>query len=1038
MKRIIASLLALITIIGSIGIIAIVPVSAASTIEHIDIDTDLDDASKIAKYFQNTYYYTDEQKLATMTLMKEENGYEIWVQKTSGEVAIRDAKTGECLFTNPIDVASTSFTNVTNGTISNANKNKLLSQIILTYDANGKPQDPMYSFVEAAQRNQITVKNIKGGIRVEYMMGEDNVTRLVPRLMTKARYDQWIASAVALYEDNFRDYFYAKKLLISGGYYELKDPNDPDLTADELNDMYALYPITKTGVAVVAITSGLTSAQLATVETYVKKYCPNYTFEEMLYDHDETGYVGSDDAQPLFRMALEYSIQADGSLEVRLPANSIRYDESAYTLKDIQILPYFGVGANDATGYLFFPDGSGTLYRYEDLLGVNYKKTAKLYGEDYAYHTLYTTIEDSFAHSESVRYPVYGSVTNINKTEVETIVVEEPTDENPDGVTETITHTTKKDTGYVAIITEGDSLTTLNIENSNQHPYATVYPSFTPHPSDTYAMNDSVSVGDNTTWTVTAKSKFTGSYRIRYYMLQDKDICASEGKTKYYDTSYVGMAYAYRDYLYSTNQLSKLTSGDVSDTTPLLIESFGSIETIERVLSFPVTVDTPLTTFDDIKSMYDELASGDFPITNVNFRLTGFANGGMKSTIPYKLNWVDACGGADGFKDLLEYAKEKGFGVYPEFDFAYSSYTELFDGFSIKTHAVRTIDNRYIRKQVYSAGLQSYSMGTMVAISASVYNYFFEKFSSNYNKYNPIGISVSTLGTDLSSDFDEDESYNREETKVFTMDMLRSLKDAYGTVVVDGGNAYAYKYSDIIVNVSTDSSKYIVASEAVPFLGIVLHGSVVCTGEPINMEGDVYYAILKAIENGYYLNFTLSYRNTQYMKEDAELSKYYSVKFEYWKDDVVKFYNMLNDATKDLQTSFIIDHEFLEASRVANPDEVIADAAELQNAINERIEYLRVQAIKAEKAKRLENGTEKGLPIEVDVPTTLEPSQYTDAINAILNNQANRYKVQSGTVIRVEYEGDVNFILNYNTYDVTLEYNGEVITVPALGFLRIN
>ena len=40
---------------------------------------------------------------------------------------------------------------------------------------------------------------------------------------------------------------------------------------------------------------------------------------------------------------------------------------------------------------------------------------------------------------------------------------------------------------------------------------------------------------------------------------------------------------------------------------PLYIESFGSIKGTDRVLSFPVTIDVPLTTFGDIKTMNEEL-----------------------------------------------------------------------------------------------------------------------------------------------------------------------------------------------------------------------------------------------------------------------------------------------------------------------------------------------------------------------------------------------------------------------------------------------
>ena len=43
----------------------------------------------------------------------------------------------------------------------------------------------MYSYEEASLRNQIVVKDIKNGVRVEYSMGREDVRRLVPRMIQK-------------------------------------------------------------------------------------------------------------------------------------------------------------------------------------------------------------------------------------------------------------------------------------------------------------------------------------------------------------------------------------------------------------------------------------------------------------------------------------------------------------------------------------------------------------------------------------------------------------------------------------------------------------------------------------------------------------------------------------------------------------------------------------------------------------------------------------------------------------------------------------
>ena len=49
-----------------------------------------------------------------------------------------------------------------------------------------------------------------------------------------------------------------------------------------------------------------------------------------------------------------------------------------------------------------------------------------------------------------------------------------------------------------------------------------------------------------------------------------------------------------------------------------------------------------------------------------------------------------------------------------------------------------------------------------------------------------------------------------------------------------------------------------------------------------------------------------------------------------------------------------------------------------------------------------------------------------------------KYKTVGGSVVRVEYEGNVNFILNYNSYAITVEYEGQEYEIAGLDFVRID
>ena len=877
--------------------------------------------------------YTKEDKLEYMDLRFEQpeaDGYQLYVDAYSGEVAVRNKATGEVLFTNPYTVG--------NSTATNSIKEQLLSQLAVKFiDVSTGDDETYYSYAWSAARGQVVVRNIKNGIRVEYTIGREEARMLVPRVIEKSAFEKKVMEPIKAGASEFQ----FNKFM---SYYTLQDPEAE--TSQTLKDeMYKSFPITKK-MAVYVMDESASSAEIATVEGIIKTFAPDYTYEELDEDHMLTEYESEDKNPPLFKMALEYTVDEQGMV-VRLPANGIRFNEALYQLYSIEILPYMGAGAKSNTegnfsennsGYTFFPDGSGTLFDFEKItdLGASTTVTGKVYGQDYAYHTI------SGTHQEIIRYPVFGMVEKEDLT-----ALQKPVEEGTEGEgTATAEEAPKIETdmrGFVAIVEEGDALMELSSYHAvRTSEYNTVRMIVYPRPQDTYNVADAISVGSNDTWTVVSSRKYTGNYKVRYIMLTDEEVSKDVSEKSFYDCSYVGMAKAYREYLVAKGVLTKLNPNEIGEDIPLYIEAFGALETTERFLSIPIDVMTPLTTFQDITQMYKDLSAEGVDITNVNFILTGFTKGGITDPqVPYYLNWEGAVSKEMSYEELLADANGK-YGVYPDFDFAYVKGDGMFDGLSLKKHAVKTIDNRYSSKREYSATKQTYISYYDLALSPAYFSNFYNKLTKAYNdNYGRGGISVSTLGNALNSDFDEDEPYNREDSKKFTVEALAHISNSFDSVLTSGGNAYTWKYVDHITDVALDSSRYSQSAASVPFLGMVLHGYVEFAGTPINMEGNIEYAVLKALENGASLKFILSYRNTNNLKNYEDLSQYYSVRYDIWFDDVVSLYKELNGALSGVQTELIDHHEFISGIRVPDDDELITNAQDLIEANNKaEQEYL--------------------------------------------------------------------------------------------------
>ena len=853
---------------------------------------------------------TAAERLEYMDLRLEKDGHRLYIDAYTGEIAVENIATGETLFSNPYDVGATTSTD--------SIKAQLLSQIVVKYTdiSQNNAENTFYSYTEAAKRGQIDIKNIKNGIRVEYSIGREQSKMLVPMLIEKEAFETKIVEPLkeAMGETSFefRKFMSFYSLFSKDTYF-----------GEALDAAQKKYPIFKQ-MDFYIIDDSASEIDIARMEQNVKTYAPDYTFDDLDEDHLKTGYESEDANPPLFRMALEYTIDAKG-LSVRLPSNGIRFNETLYRLKSVDILPYMGAAANPGEGYSFFPDGSGTLFDFEKIqqAGSTTTVTSKVYGQDFAYHTI------TGKHQEDIRYPVFGMVDTydvIKETGAEFVSKDYA---KPDDYPETA----ERKRGFVAIIEEGDAMMEITTyHETKSHKYNAVKVSVYPRPQDTYNVADAISVGSNSEWTVVSSRKYTGSYRIRYMMLTPEEARA-DAVGNAYDCSYVGMAVAYRDYLIEKGVLNKLTANDVKEDIPLYIETFGAIPTTEKILSIPVTVMTPLTSFEDIESMYSDFSNKG--ITNINFILTGYNDGGMYSGVDYSVDFEKAVGGNRGFEKLVETAKEKGFGIYPDFDFTYHSNDALFDGVTLKKHLVKTIDNRYANKREYSATKQMYLSFFELIISPAYFNHFYEHLTEDYIEFDPIGISVSTLGNSLNSDFDEKEPYNREDAKKYTVEAFEYLDEKYDSVMTSEGNSFTWKYVDHITDIALDSSRYSQAGAAVPFLGIVLHGYIQTAGTPINMEGNIEYALLKAIENGASLKFILSRRNTETLKNSGatknqkDLSTYYSIRYDIWFDDVVSIYNELNSLLAGVQTSAITNHRFIDGTRIPDGDEIVADAKAL-------------------------------------------------------------------------------------------------------------
>ena len=927
-KRITAIILAVLMILSTFG--TIIASAADEVANKVVVNTKLTDERHKA----------EKEAVAGMTAVPSSPGakFKLYIDELYLTVAIENVATGEIMLSNP----------VTGG-------DEYKSQLSVMF----RPlaylnTTTYYTFKDCVSydnpQHVLTIGT--DSLTVEYTLGKINQTPVLP---TGIGYNEMQALITRLRESGlYTDAEIESKFKSKYDYYSvtLTEPNAngerlPIANPDEnVAVKYEAYGIRDEAIYILRISN---LNQKKTAEAMLKAV--GYTEEDKEADYAKIYYKEADATDPIIVVPLTYKV-TDTGFTAEVDASKVVYDEENYVVEGLGILPYLNAATSSSktdeatkttvneteTGYTFVPDGSGALVRFEDVVrqGAANDITFKLYGLDNAYTSLKPNNE------EQMILPVFGMVIN----------------ELP------------YNSGFFGIIESGDAVASIT---SSHRAYHSIYPSFTLSAAERAKMSNA-STGVEGSLDLRGEMKFKDMCSVRYIMLTPDEL---QSTYHGYDLSYMGMAECYRDYLESKGVLEKFESSDVDKKTKLFIEVLGSMKVEEKVLTFPVTVNKALTTFDHIKAMRKELA--DAGVGPMNFILTGFANEGLSTKYPTKIKWLRSVGGKKGFNELLADAEANGYEVSPNFDFTYSTFIFGKDNIKYRTYGAKGLDKKFAMKLTYDPAYQMLSYVGGIVISAGSYDYAYEKFAAQAVKYDMENLAVGTLGSDLNSDFNEENFMYRTESAKLTQELLGKLTGENGSatdykLLAREGNAYALKYLDYVIDMGLDSSRRTNESEAVPFVGIVLHGSKTFTGEALNMDGDSDYALLKALENGSNLYFTLAYENVENLKLNWRFAQYYSVSYDLWKDDMIEMYKEYNELMASKQIYYITDHEFL-------------------------------------------NTSEGG-------------SRYS-----VTRNDDSAGALENSRVVRVEYENGEGFFLNYNAdFSVKVVYEGTTYVVPALGY----
>ena len=153
------------------------------------------------------------------------------------------------------------------------------------------------------------------------------------------------------------------------------------------------------------------------------------------------------------------------------------------------------------------------------------------------------------------------------------------------------------------------------------------------------------------------------------------------------------------------------------------------------------------------------------------------------------------------------------------------------------------------------------------------------------------------------------EEYTRLDTASAYEEILKQLEDGLDLVLEEPLSIY-WQYTDAFLDMPVGNSDYIFTDQSVPFLSMVLKGSMPMYADYANFEANKQEFFLQLVETGIYPSFYLTY------EDPADLlytnsSDIYTSKYENYKEEIISYYNELKQVNEVTKDAYIIGHEVM-------------------------------------------------------------------------------------------------------------------------------
>lgn len=357
------------------------------------------------------------------------------------------------------------------------------------------------------------------------------------------------------------------------------------------------------------------------------------------------------------------------------------------------------------------------------------------------------------------------------------------------------------------------------------------------------------------------------------------------------EADYSGMAVKYRTMLKEQGLLPNEERKD--ETIPMMLNVLGA-DVKKGFLFNGLSV---FTTVNQTKEMVEKLR--DMGITNLSLVYEGWQDGGINGGKYGRLKSESKVGSLEEMRELSELISSQDGRFFLHLNPVTANEDQI-NQVSMTTTTLSRALAKFVRPNNQVMYYESY------VIKPTKIQEFLEEA---YTKLDGFNLSLDQLGYRLYAD----NTRNKEISRLGTQELFSNLvAEAKATrqVALDNPNQYLWNNVSEFYETPIVNSQYLFETDTVPFLQMVIKGSIDYYAPYANVGFYSTNSILKMIEYGTYPSFIVGAADN-FELQDTPLQDLFSVNFDDWKDTIQTVYDKVSGALSATEGRQMEEHRMV-------------------------------------------------------------------------------------------------------------------------------